>query len=63
MKLWGDNVSLHVTFGLYVNLIYSCLMLYMNVYEVHLSEVTYDINDCVCGIDVLSFIILYLHVT
>ena len=56
-------MSLHVTFGLYVNLIYSCLMLYMNVYEVHLSEVTYDINDCVCGIDVLSFIILYLHVT
>ena len=40
-------LSSHVIFGLHVNLIYSCLMLYMNVYEVHPYEVNDDIDDYV----------------
>ena len=56
-------LSLYVTFGLHVNVICSCLMLCMNVYDVCLCEVNYDIDDYMCWIDVLLFIILYLHVT
>ena len=34
-------------FGLHANLNYSCLMLYMNVYEVGIFGMNYDIDDYV----------------